>query len=134
MSSMRGTWVFFITLLGLLISGCEKVTPLDSNKTLIKKDSFEEIGNINDSNKERAKNLYEKCAGCHGKDGEKSALGKSDPIGGKEKDLLSALLIGYKLGELNQYGMGGLMEAQVSNLSDDDIELLAEYISKLSGE
>jgi len=130
---MRGEWLFFFAILGLLFGGCEKVTSLDSHKTLIEKDSFDEIGN-NTSSEERAKNLYEKCTGCHGEDGEKSALGKSDPIGGKEEDILKALLIGYKLGELNQYGMGGLMEVQVSNLSDDDIDLLAEFISKLSGE
>ena len=131
---MRGRWLFFIAILGLLFCGCEKVTSLDSNGNVIKKDSFEEIGNIDVSSEESAENLYKKCAGCHGENGEKSALGKSDPIGGKEKEVLTTLLMGYKYGELNQYGMGGVMEAQLINLSDDEIEQLAEYISKLPGD
>ncbi len=132
---MKKNCLFLIGVIVLLLNGCEKVTPLDRNQTLIDKDSFEEVGYISsDDIESKAKKMYEKCAGCHGKNGEKLALGKSDPIGGKDKEVLATLLMGYKYGGLNQYGLGGVMEAQVFNLSDDDIELLAEYISKLSGE
>ena len=74
--------------------------------------------------------LYKKCAGCHGMHGEKKALGKSAPIKGWSKEKLVEALKGYKAGTRNVYGMGALMKSQVANLSDADIEALAEYISK----
>jgi len=75
--------------------------------------------------------LYKKCAGCHGAKGEKKALGKSAPIAGWDKEKLVEALKGYKAGTRNVYGMGALMKGQVANLSDEEIEALAEYISKL---
>ncbi|WP_281951531.1 c-type cytochrome [Nitrosophilus kaiyonis] len=78
-----------------------------------------------------AVSLYAKCAGCHGSKGEKKALGKSAPIGGMDKAKLTKLIKGYKEGTLNQYGMGPLMKGQVGSLSDEEIEALSEYISKL---
>lgn len=78
-----------------------------------------------------AAKLYVKCAGCHGQKGTMKALGKSGIIAGKSKDELIKLIKGYKAGTLNQYGMGAVMKGQVGNLSDKEIEALAEYISKL---
>ncbi len=79
----------------------------------------------------KGKELYAKCASCHGPKGEKHALGKSAVIAGMAKDELVKKLQGYKAGTLNQYGMGALMKGQVASLSDADIEALADYISKL---
>ena len=79
-----------------------------------------------------AAKLYVKCAGCHGPKGTMKALGKSKIIAGKSKDELIKLIKGYKAGTLNQYGMGAIMKGQVGNLSDKEIEALAEYISKLN--
>ena len=131
---MKKNWLFLISVIVLLLNGYEKITPLDTNQILKDKDNFEEIGYISSDIESKVKKIYEKCSGCHGKNGEKSALGKSDPIGGKEKEILATLLVGYKYGGLNQYGLGEVMEAQVFNLRDDDIELFAEYIFKLSGD
>lgn len=75
--------------------------------------------------------LYKKCAGCHGAKGEKKALGKSAPITGWDKAKVVEALKGYKAGSRNIYGMGGLMKGQVASYSDEDIEAVAEYISKL---
>ncbi len=77
------------------------------------------------------KTLYKKCATCHGVKGEKLAMGKSAAIKGwKEAQTLEALK-GYKKGERNVYGMGGVMKGQVAALSDKDMKALANHISKL---
>lgn len=74
--------------------------------------------------------LYKKCAGCHGQDGARKALGKSQAIKGWDKDKTIAALKGYKDGT---YGasMKNLMKGQVSKLSDAEIEALAVHISTL---
>lgn len=74
--------------------------------------------------------LYKKCAGCHGAQGEKKALGKSKVINELSKDALVSSLKGYKDGS---YGgsMKSLMKGQVSNLSATDIETLSAYITSL---
>lgn len=76
------------------------------------------------------KDIFLKCMACHGQNAEKSALGKSKVIQGWDTEKVVAALNGYKDGT---YGgpMKGLMKAQVSTLSDDDIKLVAEYIFKL---
>lgn len=74
--------------------------------------------------------LYQVCAGCHGADASKPALGKSQIIKGWGADKIAAALHGYKAGT---YGgaMKGIMVGQVTKLSDSDIKTLSEYISKL---
>ena len=73
--------------------------------------------------------LYGKCAGCHGADAEKPALGKSQIIAGWDSAKIEEALHGYKDGS---YGgaMKGLMKGQIAALSDADIKALAEFISK----
>jgi len=72
--------------------------------------------------------LFAKCAGCHGANAEKSALGKSQVIAGWEASKVSDALHGYKDGT---YGgaMKGLMKGQVAPLSDADIQAVSEFIS-----
>lgn len=74
--------------------------------------------------------LYQVCAGCHGADASKAALGKSQIIKGWDAKKIAAALHGYKAGT---YGaaMKSVMAGQVSKLSDSDIKALSEYISKL---
>ncbi len=79
----------------------------------------------------KGKELFGKCASCHGAKGDRKALGKSAVIAGMAKDEVVKKLKGYKAGTLNQYGMGALMKGQVAGLSDADIEALAAYISSL---
>ncbi len=76
--------------------------------------------------------LYSKCVGCHGSNGEKAALGKNTKLIAVSKDDILVKLNGYKKGELNNYGLGSLMKAQVSSLSNTDLEELAVYISKFN--
>ncbi|MDF1881769.1 c-type cytochrome [Sulfurimonas sp. MAG313] len=73
--------------------------------------------------------LYTKCAGCHGSQGEKKALGKSKVINEMNQEDLITALNGYKDGS---YGgaMKGLMRGQVSKLSVEDITAIAQHISK----
>jgi len=72
---------------------------------------------------------YQKCAGCHGAHGEKSALNKSKIIKDMSKADIAAAIHGYKDGT---YGgaMKGLMKGQVASLSDADITAISEKIGK----
>ena len=75
--------------------------------------------------------LYKKCAGCHGANGEKKALGKSGILLGRSSAALEESIKGYKAGTLNKNGMGGLMKGQVASYSDADIKAVADFISGL---
>jgi cytochrome c len=74
--------------------------------------------------------LYAKCAGCHGADGTKKALGTGLPLKGLSAADVSKALSGYRA-----KSFGGekkaIMESQAQALSPEDIEALAAYISKL---
>jgi len=71
--------------------------------------------------------IYKKCAGCHGVNAEKKALGKSHIIKDWDAKKIASALHGYKDGT---YGgpMKALMKGQVAPLSDADIEAVAKYI------
>ena len=72
---------------------------------------------------------FQKCAGCHGANGEKSALNKSKIIKDMSKADIVTALHGYKDGS---YGgpMKGLMKGQVASLSDADIQAIANKIGQ----
>jgi len=67
------------------------------------------------------------CAGCHGQNFEKKAMGVSKVVKDMSKDDIIKALKGYKDGS---YGgsMKGIMKGQVAALSDADIEAMAEAI------
>jgi cytochrome c-type protein NapB len=69
------------------------------------------------------------CAGCHGADFSKKALGKSKVVKDMSKEEIIAALKGYKDGS---YGgaMKGMMAGQVKNLDDAAIEAIAAEIKK----
>lgn len=75
-----------------------------------------------------AKKLYVSCAGCHGQNGEKKALGKSQIIKGWDEQKIITALNGYKDGS---YGgaMKGVMKGQVASKSQEEIKALAKLIS-----
>jgi len=75
--------------------------------------------------------LFKKCAGCHGSNAEKKAMGKSAVINTFSSEKIADAIKGYKNGTLNNYGMGAVMKGQVSSLSDSDIKALSEYIPTL---
>ena len=71
-----------------------------------------------------------KCASCHGQKGEKIALNKSQIITGWKQEKSITALNGYKDGS---YGgtLKAIMKGQVTALSSEQIEALAEYIATL---
>jgi cytochrome c553 len=74
--------------------------------------------------------LYQKCAVCHGKSGEKQAMGnKSKIIKDMTKAEIVAAMKGYKDGT---YGgpSKGMMTGQVKNLDDAAIQAIADHIGK----
>ncbi|HHD79900.1 MAG TPA: c-type cytochrome [Epsilonproteobacteria bacterium] len=68
------------------------------------------------------------CAGCHGANFEKAALGKSKIVKDMTKENIVTALKGYKDGS---YGgpIKGVMKGQVANLSDADIDAIATQIT-----
>lgn len=103
------------------------------NKTKEAKTSIESsidkiVETKSDKNIAGGKSLYLKCAGCHGQNGEMKALGKSQIIKGWDKQQVLDSLVGYKEGT---YGaaMKGVMIAQVSSLTNEELEVLSEYIA-----
>ena len=70
------------------------------------------------------------CAGCHGADFSKAALGKSQVVKGWDAAKIEASLKGYKDGT---YGgpMKGLMAGHVKNLSEADIKDIASQIAAI---
>ena len=69
------------------------------------------------------------CAGCHGANFEKKALGKSKIVKDLTADEITKALKGYKDGT---YGgaMKGVMKGQVAKLSDADIKEIADKFGK----
>jgi len=69
------------------------------------------------------------CAGCHGKDFEKSALNASKIVKDMTAEEITKALKGYKDGS---YGgaMKMIMKGQVAKLTDDDIKAIAEAVGK----
>lgn len=75
---------------------------------------------------------FNKCKICHGPDALKVAPGqKTGAIAGLPKAKLLEDLKGYKAGVADNGGNKAIMYAQMKNVSDADIEALAEYISSL---
>ncbi|NOX15805.1 MAG: c-type cytochrome [Epsilonproteobacteria bacterium] len=74
--------------------------------------------------------LFKNCAGCHGVNAQKKALGFSKVINSWKADKIESALIGYKKGT---YGgaMKGIMKTQAVRLSDEKIKILSKYISTL---
>ncbi|MDU7070379.1 c-type cytochrome [Campylobacter ureolyticus] len=72
-----------------------------------------------------------KCASCHGRYGEKSALKASKIINELDENQIKTDLMGYK----NDINYGGNLKATMhrtaSELSDDEINALAKFISTL---
>lgn len=88
--------------------------------------------NINIFNGKSVDEYYDfKCASCHGRYGEKSALKASKIINELDENQIKTDLIGYK----NDINYGGNLKATMhrtaSELSDDEINALAKFIPTL---
>ena len=75
--------------------------------------------------------LFKKCGICHGEKGEKHSLNVTKYIAGLDEDNIIDILKEYRAKKRDKYGLGTMMQGQAAKLSDDDIETLAEFISKL---
>ena len=117
-------------VLSLLTIGCGEVRTSDNSEPIVS--NYNEPPRT-ESQTLKGKELFQPCKGCHGENGEISALGESAIIGGEEKNGLLYQLREYKAKRLNQYGLGGVMVGQVKKLSDKELMVLSEYISKLTG-
>lgn len=115
---MKKSNYVIVVVLTLLFSGCtENRGKISTNETV--KISQAEVSA-----------LYAKCAGCHGLDGKKRVFGKSGRISGQSKSELLRKIKGYQKGS---YGgsLKGLMAKQVASLTPEQVDALAEFISKL---
>lgn len=88
--------------------------------------------NINIFNGKSVDEYYDfKCASCHGRYGEKSALKASKIINELDENQIKADLMGYKY-DINYGGnLKATMHRMASELSDDEINALAKFISTL---
>jgi len=77
-----------------------------------------------------AKTLTAKCAGCHGADFGKKALGVSKVVKGMKAEEIVKALKGYKAGTFGG-AMKGVMKGQIAGYSDKQIEIVAKYIAGL---
>lgn len=73
--------------------------------------------------------MYNSCRFCHGEKGELRYLEKVEPIKRLDKTSLVILLQGYKQGDIDQMGLGKMMQAQVANFNESELEALATYIA-----
>ncbi len=69
------------------------------------------------------------CAGCHGQNFEKSAMGKSKIVKDLSHAEIAEALKGYKAGTFGG-SMKGIMKGQVGRYSDADLEAFAQTIGK----
>jgi len=79
--------------------------------------------------------IYKKdCIQCHSADGKQTTYTGSSrieyaPINGLDAAKLAKELKDYRYGSVNKYGYGALMKSTLIDLSYEEIDALAEYIS-----
>lgn len=79
--------------------------------------------------------IYNKtCIQCHSADGKQTSYTGSSrvkyaPINGLNAAALAKELKDYRYGSVNKYGYGALMKSTLIDLSYEEIDALAEYIS-----
>lgn len=72
------------------------------------------------------------CSRCHGEQGQNKAYGVSQVISGMSQDEIEQALRGYRSGT---YGgaFKGVMREQAGSLSEQEVPVLARYVSALGG-
>lgn len=112
---------FYPFILLFLLVGCN-----NSDSHLPKTD----YGKNTPQENQKAAAIFKKCAPCHGKKAQLHALRRSDIIAYyKKKDIVQALKA-YQKGKRDRHRFGYLMKGIVSDLSDYEINILADYISE----
>ena len=69
------------------------------------------------------------CKGCHGQNFELKAMGQSKVVKDMSKDEIVTALKGYKDGSYGR-NLAATMKGQVMNLTDEDIDALANEIKQ----
>ncbi|MDY0117039.1 MAG: c-type cytochrome [Sulfurimonadaceae bacterium] len=85
-----------------------------------------------ESNLLSGKEIFTKCAICHGDNGEKNSLGVSKVIAGMKKEDIVDILKEYQARTRDSYGYGAMMGGQATKLSDKEMDQVAKYISTLT--
>ena len=95
------------------------------------KDSPQTTANLPANLAKNPQDLYKKCIACHGARGDKVAPGSAGSIliADLSKQILIDDMKGYRAKTLSRGGTSAIMYLQANGLSDDDIEILAVYIS-----
>jgi len=75
------------------------------------------------------KTLFAKCAGCHGADGAKTALGNK-PLKGLSAEAFTKAMEGYKAKTFGG-AKKNMMEPIAAGLSPAEVKALSAYVSKL---
>ena len=80
-----------------------------------------------------AESIYKsKCASCHGKKGEKKALGQSNIIKGMPVDKFITLTKAYATGEKKAMSLAKSVKKKfIKKYDDQQIKAVAEYVNKL---
>ena len=116
--------------LGANQSAVSKDSSADS-KDSDSKDLPQTTANLSAIQPKNPKDLYKKCIACHGARGDKVAPGSAGSIliADLSKQILIDDMKGYRAKTLSRGGTSAIMYLQANGLSDDDIEILADYIS-----
>lgn len=76
--------------------------------------------------------FQKKCASCHGKMGEKKALGHSHVIKGMKTDKFVSYLNAFASGEKKAMPIAKIVKKQfVARYNAEEIQAVAEYVNKL---
>jgi len=75
--------------------------------------------------------IFKGCAKCHGLDGKNPAFGRSEAIAGQDVEDLIESINFFKESQFGKKGVILVMAKQVKHLNEEQIENLAEYISKI---
>ena len=77
--------------------------------------------------------IYQKkCASCHGKMGEKKALGQSNVIQGMDTEKFVSLVNAFATGEKKAMPIAKIVKKQfVDRYDAEEIQSVAEYVNKL---
>jgi cytochrome c553 len=114
------------TILPLLLTLL--VTHLFSTEKLIEEPIIEESNITIDENTTLEVNT-DNCVGCHGLNFEKIAMGRSNIVNEMTKEYIEATLFNYKYNSV-EGTMNPLMSWQTAQLSDDEIQAIAQQIGK----
>ena len=131
-------WSFrnlFFVLIIFVFSGCKnnENNEIDevSAESRIESSEIESKIDLSPLELENASKLYSKCISCHGKKGTMVAPGSINSvlIANLSKESIVKSLHGYRDRTLVKGPRAAIMYLQAMDLSDEDIDLLASYIS-----